>query len=78
MVSIADIRLEFKGTVMHIERALMNDHLRVWKVSSKFCIPTLYNFAVNCLWNLLFSWKVAYFLTVSNVFSVYKQNLTAQ
>ena len=33
MVSIADIRLEFKGTVMHIEKALMNDRLRVSKVS---------------------------------------------
>ena len=33
MVSIADIRLEFKGTLMHIEKALMNDRLRVSKVS---------------------------------------------
>ena len=29
-------------------------------------------------WNLLYSWNVAYFLTISIVFSVYKQNFTAQ
>ena len=37
-----------------------------------------YNFAVTGPWNLLFSQKVAYFLTISIVFSVYKQNFTAQ
>ena len=31
---------------MQIEKALMNDHLRVLKVSLKFRIPTIYNFAV--------------------------------
>ena len=63
---------------MKIEKALINDCLRVSKVSWKFRIRTIYNFAVIYLWNLLFSYKVAYFLTVSTVFSVYKQNFTAQ
>ena len=52
----------FKGTVMQIEKWLMNDCLRVSKVSWKFGIPNIYNFAVNHPWNLLFSLKVAYFL----------------
>ena len=37
-----------------------------------------YNFAAIYPWNLLFSKKVAYFLTFSIFFSVYKQNFTAQ
>ena len=45
--------------------------------SWKFRIPTIYNFGVIYPWNLLFSYKAAYFLTVSIVFSVYKQNFTA-
>ena len=63
---------------MQIEKALINDCLQVSKVSWKFHIPTIYNFAVICPWNLLFLKKVAYFLTVSIVFSVYKQNFMAQ
>ena len=59
---------------MQIEKAQINDRLRVSKVSWKFRIPTIFNFAVICQWNLLFSKKVAYFLTVSMVFSIYKQN----
>ena len=55
---------------MQIEKALLNDRLRVWEVSWKFYILTIYNFTVIYLWNLLFSLKVAYFLTVSVVFSV--------
>ena len=51
---------------MQVEKALTNDRL---------CVL---NFSVIYPWNLLFSWKVAYFLTVSIVFSVYKQNFTAQ
>ena len=35
-------------------------------------------FYCNFAANLLFSEKVAYILTVSIVFSVYKQNVTAQ
>ena len=31
---------------MQIEKALINDHLRVSKASSKFRIPTIHNFAV--------------------------------
>ena len=63
-----------KGTVMQIEKVLINDCLRISKLSRKFRMPTIYNFEVIYPWNLPFSWKVAYFLTVSRVFSVYKQN----
>ena len=31
---------------MQIKKALINDRLRVSKVSGKFRIPTIYNFAV--------------------------------
>ena len=61
---------------MQIEKALINDRLRVSKVSWKCRIPTVYGFAVIYPWNLLFSETVAYFLAVSFVFSVYKQNFT--
>ena len=44
-----------KDTVMKIDKALINDCLRVSKVSWKFHIPTIYNFAVVYPWNLLFS-----------------------
>ena len=44
-----------KGTVMQTEKALINDCSRVSKVSWKFLIPTIYNFAVIYPWNLLFS-----------------------
>ena len=66
-----------KGTVRQIENALINDHLRVSKESWKFCIPTIYNFAAIYPSNLLFSYKVAYFLTISIFFSVYKQSFMA-
>ena len=55
---------------MQNEKALINDRLRVSKVFWKIRIPTIYNFAEIYLWNLLFSRKVVYFLTVSIVFSV--------
>ena len=35
-----------KGTVMQIEKALINDRLCVSKASSKFRSPTFHNFAV--------------------------------
>ena len=35
-----------KGTVMQIEKALINDRLRISKVSGKFRIPIIHNFAV--------------------------------
>ena len=35
-----------KGTVMQTEKALINDRLRVSKLSRKFLIPTIYNLAV--------------------------------
>ena len=63
---------------MQIGKALINDRLSVSKVSWKFRVPTVYNFAVIYSWNLLFSLKVAYFLTVSIVFSVYKQNFRTE
>ena len=44
-----------KGTVMQVEKALINDHLRVSKVPWKFLIPTIYYFAVIYSRNLLFS-----------------------
>ena len=44
-----------KGTVVQIEKALTNDHLRVLKVSQKCRIPTIHNFAVTYPWNLVFS-----------------------
>ena len=47
--------MALKATVMEIEKALINDHLRVSKLSWKVHIPTIYNFAVNHPLNLLFS-----------------------
>ena len=44
-----------KGTVIQIEKALINDRLRVLKVSWKFRILTIYNFTVIYPWNLVFS-----------------------
>ena len=63
---------------MQIKKALINDRLRILTVFGKFRIPSSYNFAVIYPRNLQFSEKVAYFLTVPIVFSVYKQNFTAQ
>ena len=67
-----------KSTVKKTKKASINDCVRVSKVPWKFCISTICNFAVIYPWNLLISLKVSYFLTVSIIFSVYKQNLTAQ
>ena len=61
---------------MPIEKALINDCLGVSNVSWKFHISPMYNFAVIYPWNLRFAQKVAYFLTVSSVFSVCKQSFT--
>ena len=47
--------LYIKGTVMQIEKAQINDRLRVSKVSSKFRILTFCHFTVSFPWNLLFS-----------------------
>ena len=58
---------------MQTEKALINDRLHVLKVSRKFWIPTIYNLVSDLPVS-----KVGYFLTVSIVFSVYKQNFTAQ
>ena len=35
-----------RSTVMQIEKALINDRLRVSKISLKFCTPPIYKFAV--------------------------------
>ena len=67
-----------KGAVMQIEKALINNRLRVSKVFWKFCFPTVYNFAIIYPVNLLFSPKVDYFLIVSIIFSVDKQKFMAQ
>ena len=40
----------FKGTVMQIQKAMINDCLRVSKVSWKFCIRAICNFAVIYSW----------------------------
>ena len=60
---------------MRIEKALINDHLRVFQKYPE-------NFAFHLFqiysWKLQFSKKVAYLLTVSIVFSVYKENFTSQ
>ena len=45
-VTFLIISLTVKGTVMQIEKALINDLLRVPEVSWKFGIPTIYNFAL--------------------------------
>ena len=66
--------VNFKGRVMQIEKALINDCFCVSKVSWKFHIPFFYNFAVISPWNLPFSLNVAYFLAVPIKFTVYKQN----
>ena len=55
-----------------LKKPMINDHLPISKVSWKFSISTIYNFAVIYLWNLLVFKKVAYVLTLSIVFSVYK------
>ena len=52
---------------MQFEKRLINGLLRVSKVSWKFRIPTIYNFSV-----------ILPFFTISIVFSVCKQNFTAQ
>ena len=44
--------VSIEGTVMQIEKALINDRLHdVAKVPWKSCIPTIYNFAIICPWN---------------------------
>ena len=45
-----------KGTIMQIEKASINDRLRVSKVPWKHRIPTIYNFAVT------FTREICYFL----------------
>ena len=63
---------------MQFEKKLINDCLNALELSWKFLISTIYNFVVIYPLNLLLSKKVAYFLTISFVFSGYKQNFTVQ
>ena len=44
----------FKGTVVQVEKTVINVRLRVSKSSWKFRFPTIYNFSVMYQWNLLF------------------------
>ena len=44
----------FKGTVVQIEKTVINVRLRVSKSSWKFRFSTIYNFSVMYQWNLLF------------------------
>ena len=67
--SISSIKIN-KSTVMQIKKALINDCLCVWKASWKFCIPTIYNFAVIYTWSSLFSFSIVFYSLVSIVFSV--------
>ena len=87
VVSTSTVKSTLKGVlllreswsvILQIEKALINDWSLVSKVSRKFHIPTIYNFAVIYLWKLLFFLKVANFLIVSIVFYIYKQNVTAE
>ena len=51
-----DLSLSYlKCTVIQIEKALINDRLYVLKVSWKFRIPTIHNFAAIYPWNWLSS-----------------------
>ena len=47
--------IHIKGAVMQIKKALVNDRLRVSKLSRKFCVPAIYNFPVIYPSNSLFS-----------------------
>ena len=71
-IKAVTIEIHVKGTVMRTEKALINDRVRVLKISWKFRIPTINNFAVIYPWNLLFSYKLAYILTIYIDFSVYE------
>ena len=64
-----------KVTLMQTEKPLINDRLCVSKISWRFHIPTIFNFAVIYPWNLLFFKKAAYFLTVYIVFSFISKTL---
>ena len=52
-----------KGTITQIEKALINDRLRVSRINQKFLIPTIYNFAV------IYHVKFAIFLKISLLFN---------
>ena len=57
---------------MQIKKAQINDRLRVSKLPLKFRISTICNFTVIYPLNLLYPQKVAYFLTDSIVYYIYK------
>ena len=72
-----DPKIFLEAIVMQIEKVWKNDCLGVSEIYVTFNVPTIYNFVAIHPWNLLFSEKVAYFSTISIVFSVYKQNFMA-
>ena len=46
IISVTETRALVKGTVMQLEKVLLNYRLRVSNVFWKFRIPTIFNFAV--------------------------------
>ena len=50
---LVDFSQFFKGTVMQIEKAQINELLRASKIFWEFGISTIYNFAVIYPWNFL-------------------------
>ena len=63
---------------MQIEKALINDHLRVLKVSWNFRILTVYNFCSNLHVKFAIFLEGSLLLNSFMVFSVYKHNFMAQ
>ena len=64
------IFLYYKATAMQTGKLLIEDHLNVWIVSSKFCIPIVYSFVVIHPWSLYFFKKKSLYC----LFLIYKQN----
>ena len=77
MLTAFPLKYFVKGTVMQIEKPLNSNRLSVLRCST-FRISTIHNLQKFTHEICFFLKKVAYFLTVSIVFSVYKQNFTAQ
>ena len=75
MIYIDRIPQKFKGTVMQIGKALINDRLPVWIASKTFHIPTIHNFGVIYRWTLLFSKNVTSYVIASIVFLLINKTL---
>ena len=76
LLIVSTILLKVQPCKLKKHRLMMALHAS--KVFWKFRIPTSSHFTVIYPRSLLFSYKVAYFLTVSIVFSVYKPNFMAK